>query len=257
LGSVDPLAENSRGTPWPLALAFVASAALVAAALRLSWMRPLYSAALLACALAFAASRWLSRRRLRRLLLSGDVRSVLSRWSRSLARVPHPATMGPLMTATAFAAYGWVGQARAALAVAERGPAWEAALEHRLFLDALLLTFEGDRDGALEQAGRLERLPLPPAAPALQGRVLTLRVAVAALARAFAHQSRQGDREHLERASEASPLVFWAMRYAAAVVAIDERSYDQAQRLLASAPTWPAESTFRAFHDEILAQIPS
>jgi hypothetical protein len=164
--------------------------------------------------------------------------------------------MGPLMTATAFAAYGWVGQARAALAAAERGPAWDAALEHRLFLDALLLTFEGDRDGALEQAGRLERLPLPSAGTGLRGRVQMLRVAAGALARAFAHRSRAGDREALERASESSPLVFWAMRYAAAVVAIDQRSFAQARGLLAGAPEWPAESTFRAFHDEILAQIP-
>ena len=230
---MDPLADDRRGARRGLTLAFVASAAVV------------------------VVVRWLARRRLRRLLLSGDVRSVLDRWSPALARIPHPATMGPLMTATAFAAYGWVDQARAALAVAERGPAWDAALEHRLFLDALLLTFEGDRDGALEQAGRLERLPLPPAASGLRSRVRMLRVAVGALARAFAHRSRKGDRELLERASESSPLVFWAMRYAAAVVAVDQRSFGQARELLAGAPPWPAESTFRAFHDEILAQIPS
>ncbi len=229
----------------------------MAALLHLSWQRPLVAGAVLGGAGAFLLGRWFSRRRLRRLLLSGDVRSVIRRWSRSLARVPHPETMGPLMTATAFAAYGWVGQARAALAAAQRGPAWDAALEHRLFLDAMLLTFEGDREGALEQAGRLERLPLPAAAPALRDRVRVLRVGAGALARAFAHQSHEGDREVLERASESSPLVFWAMRYAAAVVAIDERSFARAQVLLASAPSWPAESTFRAFHDEILAQIPS
>jgi len=82
-------------------------------------------------------------------------------------------------------------------------------------------------------------------------------VAVGALTRAFAHRSRQGDRELLEQASDASPLVFWAMRYGAAVVAVDQRSFEQARELLADAPAWPAESTFRAFHDEILAQIPS
>ncbi|APR84695.1 Hypothetical protein A7982_10044 [Minicystis rosea] len=213
--------------------------------------------ALLGGALAFVLSRWLARRRLRKVLLSGDVHSVLERWSPSLDRIPHPATMGPLMTATAFAAYGRVDEARAALAVAERGPAWEAALEHRLFLDAMLLTFEGDRDGALEQAGRLLRLPLPLAAPALQGRVRMLRVAVAALARAFAHRSQPGDGRILEEASETSPLVFWAMRYAAAVVAIDQAEWTRARQLLAGAPTWPAESTFRAFHDEILQQIPA
>lgn len=238
-------------------LAFVASAAIAAATLRLAWARPLLAAALLGAGFALLIGRWLSRRRLRRVLLSGDVRSVIRRWSPSLARIPHSATMGPLMTATAFAAYGWVEAARASLATAERGPAWEAALEHRLFLDALLLTFEGDRDGALEQAARLERLPLPAAAPALQGRVRMLRVAVGALARAFAHVSQPGDRELLEAASETSPLVFWAMRYAAAVVAVDQQDEDHARALLAGAPRWPAESTFRAFHDEILKQLPA
>jgi hypothetical protein len=253
---VDPLADDSRSARWGVIFAFVASAAIVAATLRLSWQRPLVSVGLWGAAAAVVVARWFSRRRLRRLLLSGDVRSVLDRWSPALARVPNPETMAPLMTATAFAAYGWVDQARAALAAAERGPAWDAAIEHRLFLDALLLTFEGDRDGALEQAGRLERMPLPPGASGLRGRVRVLRVAVGALARAFAHRSQEGDGQLLERASESSPLVFWAMRYAAAVVAIDQRSFAQARGLLAGAPSWPAESTFRAFHDEILAQIP-
>lgn len=252
---VDPLAEEPRRGRWPVAFVFVLSAALAAALLRLAWFRPAIGLAFACGAMAFVLSRWLARRRLRRLLLSGDVRSVLDRWSRSLSRIPHPATMAPLMTATAFAAYGWVDQARAALATAERGPAWDAALEHRLFLDALLLTFEGDRDGALEQAAILSRLPLPPAAPAMRGRVQMLRDAVGALTRAFAHRSKSGDGELLERASEASPLVFWAMRYAAAVLAVDQRDWTRARTLIVGAPTWPSESTFRAFHDEILAQL--
>lgn len=254
---MDPLAEDPRGTRWATIFAFIASAAFAAATLRFAWHRPAIAAALLGAGFAFLLGRWFARRRLRKVFLSGDVRSVLERWSPSLARVPHPATMGPLMTATAFAAYGWVEKARAALASAERGPAWEAALEHRLFLDALLLTFEGDRDGALTQAGRLARLPLPPAAPALRDRVQMLRHAVGALARAFAHVSEPGDREALEAASETSPLVFWAMRYAAAVVAIDQHEWARAAGLLQGAPAWPAESTFRAFHDEILKQIPA
>ena len=252
---MDPLSENARPGRWLSIVAFVVSAALAAATLRFTWYEPLISAALLGGAFTFALGRWIARRRLRKILRSGDVHSVLERWSPSLERIPHPATMGPLMTATAFAAYGWVDQARAAMAAAERGPAWEAAIEHRLFLDALLLTFEGDRDGALEQAGRLERLPLPPASETLRDRVRMLRVAVGALARAFAHQSQPGDLALLERASEASPLVFWAMRYAAAVVAIDEGDRAAALALLASAPVWPEESTFRAFHDEIQAQL--
>jgi hypothetical protein len=91
----------------------------------------------------------------------------------------------------------------------------------------------------------------------LQDRVRTLRTAVLALARAFAHESRPGDRELLEAASETSPLVFWAMRYAAAVVAVDQHDFPRARGLLADAPAWPAESTFRAFHDEILRQLPA
>jgi hypothetical protein len=249
-----PLDPAARARLGQIAL-FVLSAAFAAASLRFAWHEPLVAAALLGGALTFAGSRWFSRRRLRRMLHSGDVHSVLERWSPSLSRIPHPATMAPLMTATAFAAYGWVDEARAAMAAAERGPAWDAALEHRLFLDALLLTFEGDREGALTQATRLARLPLPAAAPAMRARVHMLRSAVAALTRAFAHRTVAGDREVLEQAGESSPLVYWAMRYAAAVVAIDEGDGRKARALVEKAPAWPGESTFRAFHDEIVAQV--
>jgi hypothetical protein len=252
---VDPLLEEHRPTRLLRAILFVASAGFAAATLRFSWQKPLIAAALLGGVVALLGSRWLSRRRLRSLLRSGDVYGVLERWTAALGRIPHPGTMAPLMTATAFAAYGWVNQAREALASAERGPAWEAAIEHRLFLDTLLLAFEGDRDGALEQASRLERLPVPSTGDTIRARVLMLRFAAAALARAFARQSNPGDRELLEQASEASPLVFWAMRYAAAVVAIDQGEHVKALSLLERAPRWPQESTFRAFHDEILRQI--
>lgn len=240
---------------WLRRLAFVASAALAAAALRLAWYKPILTATMLGVLLtalvAFGVARWLARRRLRRVLQSGDVHSVLSGWSRRLRSIPHPATMAPLMTATAFAAYGWVEKARAALAAAERGPVWEAALEHRLFLNALLLTFEGDRDGALEQADRLERLPLPQTDEVLRSRIRLLRKAVGALTRAFAHRSEPGDRQLLEHVSETSPLVFWAMRYAAAVIAVDQGDVGRARELIAGAPEWPTESTFHAFHSEL------
>lgn len=252
---MDPLPEEPRSGRWLPTVAFVASAALAAGTLRFAWHQPLLAAAGVAVFLAFVASRWLAQRRLRRLLRSGNVQSVLQRWAPSFSRIPNPATMAPLMTATAFAAYGWVGQARSAMAAAARGPAWDAALEHRLFLDAILLTFEGDRDGALLQASRLERLPLPASGGQIRDRVVLLRVAVAALARAFAHRSEPGDRERLTLASEASPLIFWAMRYAAAVIAVDQGDRDQAMALLAAAPAWPAESIFRAFHDEIVGQL--
>ncbi len=231
--------------------AFVASAAVAAAGLVFAWHQPIVAAAGMAVAATMIGTRWAARRRLRRLLQSGDVESVLERWSPSLERIPHPATMAPLMTATAFAAYGWIDRARAAIACAERGPAWDAALEHRLFLDALLLTFEGDRDEALERAGKLLRLPLPTSGSAIRERVQLLRLAVGALTRAFAHRAQPGDAELLELASDSSPLVFWAMRYAAAVVALDRGNVAKVRGLLENAPHWPAESAFRAFHDEI------
>lgn len=252
---MDPLSRDPSPTRFPRAILFVASAAFAAAVLRFTWQKPWIAASFLGAFFAMALMRWLSRRKLRALLRSGDVHGVLERWSSALGRIPHAGTMAPLMTATAFAANGWVDQAREAIAAAERGPAWEAAIEHRLFLDTLLLTFEGERDAALEQADRLGRLPLPVAAEPIRARVIMLRVAVAALARAFARKSCPGDRALLEQAGEQSPLVFWAMRYAAAVVAVDEGEHQRALALLERAPRWPKESTFRAFHDEILRQI--
>jgi hypothetical protein len=235
-------------------IAFVATAGLAAAAVRFSVHQPLIAAAVLALAAMTAFSRWLSRRRLQRVLRSGNVIAVLHSWSETLERIPYPATMAPLMTATAFAAHGWVERARAVLAAAERGPAWEAALEHRLFLDTILLTLEGDRDAALEQSRRLARMPLPVSNNALRDRILSIRVAVGAFARAFAHQSEPGDGVVLERASERSPLVFWAMRYAAAIVAIDSGEHAKVPELIDGAPHWPKESIFRVFHSEIADQ---
>lgn len=253
---MDPAPDGAfRLERLPRTLAFVVSAALAAVALHVAWQRPDLAAAFLGAAAVLLAARWFSRRRLRRLLLSGDVDAVLARWSGSLARVPHPATMGPLMVATALAAYGRTSRARAALATAARGSAWEAALEHRLFVDALLLTFEGDRDGALDTAARMARLPLPNAGSAMQGRIRLLRGAIGAFARAFAHRSVPGDRALLELASKVSPLVAWAMRYAAAVVAIDAGELPEARALVRGAPPWPPESALHLFHEEIVGQL--
>lgn len=252
---MDPLSPANRGDGrvlfWAL---FIASAALAAAAVRFSLHEPLIAAAVLGMAALAGLSRWFARRRLHRVMRSGNVIAVLQSWSSTLERIPYPATMAPLMTATAFAAHGWIESARAALATAERGPAWEAALEHRLFVDIILLTLEGDRDTALEQARRLARMPLPVRDAALRDRILSIRVAIGAFARAFAHQSEPGDGDVLERASERSPLVFWAMRYAAAIVAIDRGEHARVSRLLANAPHWPEESIFRTFHSEIADQ---
>jgi hypothetical protein len=235
---------------------FVLSAAAAALALRLAWVYPVAAAFGLAGALLGLLLHRVSRRRSAALLRSGDVRLVLARWQRAMPRVPHAETMVPLMTATALAAYGWNERARAVLRTARRGPAWDAAVEHRLFLDVLLLTFEGQTHQAIGRARDLEALPLPSVAtPWLAHRVRTLRRAVGALARAFGHVAERGDGRLLKRAGDSSPLVYWAMRYAAAVLAVDRQELERARRLLADAPAWPEESCFGAFHDEIVAEV--
>ena len=242
-------------SPWLPKIIFVISAALAALTLRVTWDEPLVGVAVLVAIGGGVAMRYVSRRRRQRLLRSGDVETIISRWSSALGKTPHAETMGPLMTATAFAAHGWVDRARAARLTAERGPAWEAALEHRLFVDTLLLTFEGDNDGALERAAELAKLPLPNAGPLLTNRVRVLRSAVAALARAFSHCSHEGDRTLLLEASDASPLVHWAMRYGAAILSVDRGDLGGAGKLLRGAPSWPTESRFNQFHDEIAAEL--
>jgi hypothetical protein len=230
---------------------FVLSAALVAMALRMAAREPLTGALFVALVALMLLPGHLARRRLRDVLRSGDVGSVLKAWAGSLAKLPYPETMGPLVTAAAFASYGWVEQARTALERSARGPAWDAALEHRLFVETLLDAFEGDREAALLKASRLSSLPLPIAGPFTRGRVQSLRDALTALARAFAHVSNPGDMRLLERASKASPLVHWAMRYAAAVVAIDHGQIGRARKMLQAAPQWPQGSAFHAFHTEL------
>lgn len=164
---------------------------------------------------------YLARRRMRHLLLSGDVKRILGTWQSAIERVMFPETMAPLMAATAYAAYGWVDDARRALDRAVKGPAWDAAVEQRLFIEALLDTFQGDRASGLLKAEELERMPLPSAGPLARIRVARLRRGVAALARAFAHRSDCADLKKLMAAASSTPLLHWAMRYGAAVVAID------------------------------------
>src|SRR5258706_4565113 len=104
----------------------------------------------------------LRRLRLRRVLRSGDLGAVLQAYHPTLTRLPHPETLGPLMVAAALAAHGMVDRARRALDRSQRGDAWEAALEHRWFVETLMEAFDGDRALALERAQSLEKLPLPP-----------------------------------------------------------------------------------------------
>lgn len=205
--------------------------------------------------LAFFVPAWIARRRMRTLLLSGDVGRIVGSWQASLRRVMYPETMAPLMNATAYAAYGFIDAARHALQRAARGPAWEAAVEQRLFVEALLDVYEGERGSALSKAEELEKLPLPPTNFWVRRKVSRLRRGIGAVARAFAHTSLATDDVALRRAGHSSPLVHWATRYARAIIAIDGGRVEEARALLADAPAWPKESAFSAFHEELLGQL--
>jgi hypothetical protein len=195
---------------------------------------------------------YVGRWRMRRLLMSGDVQRVIGTWNGSIDRIAHAETMAPLLHATAYAAYGWAEAGRHALDRAAKGPAWEAAIEQRLFVETLLDAFEGERDLAVRKGETLEALPLPAVGPFARRRITLLRRGIAALARAFAHTSHEGDARLLVKAAAASPLVHWAMRYAQAIVALDAGKPAEVSSILAHAPAWPAESAFREYHEELL-----
>jgi hypothetical protein len=230
---------------------FVGSAALAAIAIHAAYEHPAFTLPLIALAAVFWIPGYISRRRLKKLLLSGKVDQMLDVYGTALDRVRHRDTMVPIITATALAANGLVVRARNALERAHRGPAWEAALEHRLFVETLVDAFEGERPAALAKAEQLSGLPLPPLGPMVLGRVTTLRRATSALARAFARETRSGDARFLERAAADNPLVHWALSYAAAIAWIDEGDASRAWSLIVDAPEWPADSAFAAFHNEL------
>ena len=232
-------------------LPFIASALLVSFAIHLTLGDPALGAALALLALAILLPQHLARRRLRRLLMGGDVEAILNVWQQSLDRVPHPETMVPLLRATALAAHGMIEDARGALGQAARGAAWHAAVEQRLFIETLLDAFDGEREQALQKAAALQLLPLPLASPFARARIEALRASMLALARAFARQPSAGDLSKLQHAARANPLVHWPMRYAAAVVCIENGKLEHARRLLHNAPTWPAQSVFNAYHTEL------
>jgi hypothetical protein len=232
-------------------LSLVWSAAVVAFAIHIGMRSPLLGFVLLVLVGLTQLPMLMQKRRLRKLLRSGDLGAVLEAYHPTLERMPHPETLGPLTIAAALAAHGMVDRARRALDRAVRGEAWDAALEHRWFVETLLEAFDGDRARAMERAESLERLPLPRASAALQKRIVELRAALSALARAFARKSRSNDAELLEAAADASPLVHWAMRYGAIVAYLERGEREHARRLLGDAPNWPNDSAFRAFHDEL------
>lgn len=246
-----------RPSAWKVLL-FVGSAAVAAAAIHYG----LGKQALLAVGIlitisgsAWLGSRYLARRRFRRMLLSGRPDEVLQAWHDALAAMPNADTTVPLLQATALAASGLTERARAALARAQRGDAWQAAYEHRLMIETLLDAFEGDRSLALSKAAELRTLPLPEVTGDLQERITLLRESVAAVARAFAHSAEPRDATLLWEAARRNALIHWPLRYAAAVVCVDRGMTDEARRLLTGAPIWPEESAFRAFHDELSTHL--
>jgi hypothetical protein len=235
-----------RSALWLLALAI-----LVALALNVGMKSPPLGLLLLGLIVVTQLPAVLQRARLKRTLRSGDLAAVLKVYHPTLARLPHPETLGPLMVAATLAAHGLVGRAQRAMDHAVRGDAWDAALEHRWFVETLMEAFEGDREGAVAKAQSLERLPLPDMSASLQRRVVALRAALTALARAFARRSSGDDAEVLVAAAEHSPLVHWAMRYGAVVAYLERGEHARAQQLLSGAPSWPADSAFCAFQEEL------
>jgi hypothetical protein len=59
----------------------------------------------------------------------------------------------------------------------------------------------------------------------------------------------------LSAAAEHHPLVHWAMRYALAVLHIDQGRRDEALALVRAAPVWPEGSAFNAFQQEIVERV--
>jgi hypothetical protein len=96
---------------------------------------------------------------------------------------------------------------------------------------------------------------LPSVGAKLRDQIVVLRMSLGSLARAFAHHPMPGDLELLEQVARSSPLICWAMRYAAAIVAVDLGQTWSATKLLTGAPAWPEQSTFRLFHQELLTQL--
>jgi hypothetical protein len=221
----------------------------------LAWRDPRYLIPFFALLVLMALPAYLARRRMRKLLLSGDVKGILGTWAGSAHRIMFPETMAPIMAATAYAAYGWHDEARRSLECAAKGPAWDAALEQRLFVETLLDTFEGERDAAIVKAEELEKLPTPGAGLLVRMRIRRLRRGLLAFARAFAHRATVGDAKWLQSAAKTSPLVHWAMRYASAVIALDLGNSSEARQLLDGAPEWPRQSAFRTFDEELRAHL--
>ena len=197
--------------------------------------------------------RWAARKRLDAIIASGDVRALLRAWKGTAATVPYPETSIPLMIATAYAAFGWVDEARKARAHLVAGPALTASKDQVEFVDVLLEIYEGDREAALCRAEALAAAVPSSAATKVSTRTKTVHRGLLAIARAFAHRATDDDRRFLAQARPPLPILAWPLRYAAAVAALDAGSPSRAEELLRAAPAWPENSVFRTFHRELLS----
>src|SRR5690606_25214806 len=105
--------------------------------------------------------RALARRRLTRLLETGDVTRLLASWESLPNASPRGRAAERLMRATALASYGWTVRARQLLDIQHDNNSTNAGLEHRVFLEVLLSALEGNHDRSLAMALALDALPLP------------------------------------------------------------------------------------------------
>ncbi len=201
-----------------------------------------------------ALSLW-QQARFRRALFRADLEAVLF----VLQNQAKDQDIGvyQLLAATAYAAFGFVEDARTALARASQTGTWVVALEQRVLVEVMLDVYEGERLRALRKAALLVELPLPRVEYAARRRVHILRQGIGALARAFARKPNPGDATRLEHTEKEVPVLVWAMRYARAILAVDAGHGEEVVRLLADAPPWSTKSAFAAYHTELLTHSPA
>lgn len=232
---------------------FVGSAVLIATLLNFAIEAPWFAFILAALVLGSFFPRFRARQQFRDMVLHGDVNQLLSTWEPSVDE-SEERSVGPLMRATALAAHGLAGRARQVLELARPGPAWDAAMEHRLFLEALLACCEDRSHEALRIAEQMNELPLP-SSRWERGRAKTLRSATAAMARAFANSSSLRDTKWLRQAERQNPLLIWPMRYAEALTQARLGRRDRALVLLRMAPRWPRESAFSRLTQRLESEL--
>lgn len=244
---------GSRARRWLTWAPFVLTAAVASLVVHASLSRPWLLGGIVAAAVTFVVLLYIRQVQIRRSLAQGDLTHVVAKLLPTLKTLPHRDTMAPIALATLFAAHGQAREARATMATAQRGPVWDGAIEHRLFVEALLALLEGDFANAKDQVAHMATLPEASGPRAVRSR--TLREAMGSLTRAFARESQPGDVARLEEASKTSPSVSWIMRYGAAIAAVDHGDVARAARLIESAPAWPAGSRLRDVHAELTALL--